>query len=107
MEQVPGWEIIGEVGEFATLWAALQHVHPDVLLMDWELPGLLGSEAICNFKEICPQMAVVAMSSQIDARKTALDAHADAFVSKGDPPEAIINTLRSIANSTFPATHID
>ena len=36
-----------------------------------------------------------------EARQAALTAGADAFVSKGDPAESLLRTLRAIAEGTY------
>lgn len=107
LEHEPAWKIIGEAVEASSLWTTIQSCCPDVVLLDWELPGLDQAEDISKMRDYCPDIKVVALSSQVDSRKSAQRARVDAFVSKGDPPEAIINALQSIAKSTLQATNID
>jgi DNA-binding NarL/FixJ family response regulator len=43
----------------------------------------------------CPALQVVALSGRPEARQAALDAGVHAFVSKGDPPEVLLEAVRS------------
>jgi DNA-binding NarL/FixJ family response regulator len=40
LEQEPDLSIVGEVGDVAGLMERVAALHPDLLLLDWELPGL-------------------------------------------------------------------
>ena len=68
---------------------------PDLILLDWELPGLPGGALLQLLHDFCPRLQVIALSGRPEARQAALDAGADAFASKGEPPErllAVVNT---------------
>jgi DNA-binding NarL/FixJ family response regulator len=66
-----------------------------VLLLDWELPGLPPEELLARVRSLAPQLRVVALSSRPEAEAGARRAGADAFVSKGQPPECLLDTLRA------------
>jgi len=42
-----------------------------------------------------PGLAIIALSSNPESRRAALAAGADAFVSKGDPPEWLMDSIES------------
>jgi hypothetical protein len=44
----------------------------------------------------CPDLCVIALSGRPEARQAAIYAGADAFVSKADPPERLLMTIRSV-----------
>jgi CheY-like chemotaxis protein len=69
---------------------------PNVVLLDWELPGLHKSDFLMRVRSHCPETKVIALSSKFEARQEALAAQVDAFVSKTEPPERILLTLRSL-----------
>jgi DNA-binding NarL/FixJ family response regulator len=90
----PEVEIIGEAVDSTGLLDWVKVVCPDVILLDWELPGLPGVDLLPQLHDFCPRLRVVALSGRPEARQAALDAGADAFASKGDPPErflAVVN----------------
>ncbi|MCL4535543.1 MAG: response regulator transcription factor [Bacteroidetes bacterium] len=104
LEQEAGLEVVAEAGEAACMLALLEAVHPDLLLLDWELPGLDASLSrvrtrramLSSLRALCPGLSVVTLSGRPEVRRAALAAGADAFVSKGDPPEHLLATLRGI-----------
>jgi DNA-binding NarL/FixJ family response regulator len=87
--------VVGEVGEAGELLAQLWATHPDLLLLDWELPGLTAMGSLTILRNRFPALMVVALSGQPEARQAALAAGVDAFVSKTDPPEQLLAVLHS------------
>jgi DNA-binding NarL/FixJ family response regulator len=92
LEQDPRLKVVGEVAEAKELLLAVRTSCPDVVLLDWELPGLSASCTLDALRA-CARLAVVALSGRPEARQAALAAGADAFVSKGEPPENLLTAL--------------
>ncbi len=69
---------------------------PDLVLLDWNLPGRGGPAALEGLRAARHGLAVIALSGRPEARRAALAAGADAFVSKGDPPERLLATLQTV-----------
>lgn len=63
---------------------------PDVILLAWDLPGRGELKLIPSLRRICPSAEIIALSGRAETRQTALEAGADVFVSKGDPPEQLL-----------------
>jgi DNA-binding NarL/FixJ family response regulator len=94
LEQEPHITISGEAAD-ATGLLLLVAQHPaQVLLLDWELPGLPPEHLLrlVHFEQ--PALRIVAMSSRPEARTAALAAGAAAFLSKGAPAEAVRSVLQ-------------
>jgi DNA-binding NarL/FixJ family response regulator len=72
-------------------WA--KAAQPDLVLLDWELPGLPAVSLLPLLQSHRPGLHVIALSGQPEARQAALEAGADAFVSKGDPPEGLVAAI--------------
>ena len=96
-EQEPGLIIVGEAAQNDDLLAGIARARPDLLLLDWELPGLSAAPLV---QRLHPAVKVIILSSRPEARRAALDAGADAFVSKGDAPECVLEAIRSLAPKT-------
>jgi DNA-binding NarL/FixJ family response regulator len=94
LEQEPGVDVVGEVAEAECLLAEVRLARPDLLLLDWELPGLPVADLLSCLRSLCPDAKVVALSGWPEARERALATGAHAFVSKGDPPERLIAIIR-------------
>jgi DNA-binding NarL/FixJ family response regulator len=104
LEYEPGWRVVGEAAEANSLLSQVEVTQPDLMLLDWELPGPSvtnaspgsGSRLLSALRAHCPHLRVIVLSGRPEARQAALAAGADAFVSKGDPPEQLLTTLRAI-----------
>ncbi len=91
----PGVVIVGEASEAAGLRALIQSTRPDVVILDWELPGEDVDGIIAEAKDEQSQPHFVVLSHRFRARQHVLAAGAEAFVVKGDPPEQLMSILRS------------
>ena len=94
LEQEPGIYVVGEVAEAQTI-LGLAAAQPDLVLLDWELPGLPAADLVLALRSRYVHAKVIALSGRPEARQEALDAGVDAFVSKGEPPEYLLATLYS------------
>jgi DNA-binding NarL/FixJ family response regulator len=94
LEQQADIEVVGEAAEANVLLSIIQAVSPDLLLLDWELPGAgangSGARLLRRIRTCCPRVSVIVMSGRPEASTMALDAGADYFVSKADPPESLL-----------------
>jgi DNA-binding NarL/FixJ family response regulator len=91
LEQDPQLSVVGEAAAAEGLLAQVRAAHPDLLLLDWELPGLQAADPLLPaLRALCPRLSVIALSGRPEARRAALAAQANAFVSKGDPPERLL-----------------
>ena len=85
--------VVGEAIEADELLAQVETARPDIVLLDWELPGLPRHDVLPALRARCPRLKVIALSGRPEARQAALAAGADAFVSKGDPPEQLLAAM--------------
>lgn len=93
------WPLAGPVQEAASGQQAVQLVEtfePDVVLMDIRMPGMDGVEATRLIKSQRPQVKIIALSMYAEYAADAAAAGADAFVSKGQPPEQLLATLAAV-----------
>ncbi len=93
LEQQPELAVIGEAPDSAQVLAQAAVRRPDVVFMDWELPGMPARDLLCALHEAAPGVRVIALSGRPEARAAAVKAGAEGFVSKGDPPETVLATL--------------
>lgn len=93
-EQQPGWTVVGEVEDAQALLDAVHIDCPDIVLIDWELPGIPAEELLALIRQQCPCLGVVFMSGKLELRSMALLAGADIFVYKADPPEKLLEQIR-------------
>jgi len=91
--RLPGIEVVGEVVDAPGLLDDVEQSCPDLVLLDWELPGLGHVEFMDVIRSCCPRLLVVALSSQFEAPQAALSLGMDAFVSKFHPPEKLLAAI--------------
>jgi CheY-like chemotaxis protein len=93
------WHPLEEVREAANGTEAVQAVEefqPDLILMDARMPSMSGLEATRQIKAKWPQIKIIILSVFADYQALAMEAGADAFVSKSDPPEKLRVALKDI-----------
>lgn len=93
LTQQPGLQVVGEAAEGGRLLAQAEASSPDVILLEWELPGLAQAGGLPALRALCPSAHILVLGSRPGARQAARSAGAGAFVSKGDPPERLLAAL--------------
>lgn len=96
LEQEPQLQVVAEAATANGLLISLEKTAVDVLLLDWDLPGLPIRHLLRLLRMEWPQLRIIAMSSQPEARRPALQAGAAAFLNKGAPPETILSLLAAL-----------
>ena len=104
LEKQPNVVIVGEAVNADDLLSQAKAKHPDIILLDWDLPGLTTSNSLPSLREICPEMSVIALSGHADAKQGALGAGADDFASKVDPPERLLAKIRKCSQRRRPSS---
>jgi DNA-binding NarL/FixJ family response regulator len=95
LEQEPWASVMGEAGEVESLLAQAEASRPDLVLLDWGLQGSESLDLLPTLRSRCPGLAIVVISGRLGAEQDAVEAGADAFVSKADPPEQLLAAIRS------------
>lgn len=93
LERQPGLEVTGEAIDAGDLFIQVEATRPDLVLLGWELPDLSAADSVSALRGVCPDVHVIALSGRPEARRVALLAGADAFVSKTDPPERLLAAI--------------
>ena len=93
LTQQPGVRVIGEAADGEELLAQVRVKAADLVLIDWELPGLVEAGGLPALRSLCPTLQVVVLSGRTGVRSAAQSVGVDAFVSKGDPPESLLTAL--------------
>jgi CheY-like chemotaxis protein len=91
-------EIVGEAGSGAEGITKAQHLRPDIVLMDLEMPGIDGVETIKKLMEMNNALLVVVLTAfDTDDRMIgAIEAGAQGYLSKGAPREEIFNAIQVV-----------
>ncbi len=94
----PGIEIAGKAENGVEAVRLARELHPDVILMDLEMPELDGLAAARRVKLMAPDIRIIALTIHGDpeTRQKARQAGVDAFVEKGAPIEELIRAIRNL-----------
>ncbi len=95
------WPLIGETQEAANGQEAIQRiqqVQPDLVLMDVRMPVMNGLQATQHIKRHWPQIKVIVLSMYGDCQVDALAVGADAFMSKDESPENVLDRISQVLN---------
>ena len=94
--QEPGMNVIGIAVRSESLIRQVKATVPDILLVNWDLPGQHVVEQIAQLRTLMPRLKVVVLSVRPEVRSPALAAGADAFVNMTVPPEELLDALRTV-----------
>jgi len=90
-------EVVAAVGDGAAAVPACQEHRPDVVLMDYRLPGLDGVQATTALREACPDTAVVCLTASANTREieALYQAGAIACLTKDQELDEIVGAIKS------------
>jgi DNA-binding NarL/FixJ family response regulator len=93
--------IVGEAQSGEDAIDQSQKLHPDVVLLDLDMPGMDGVEATKRLRQVDENIRILILTASVeyDRIEEALEAGASGYVLKTAPIEKIGNTLIEIASS--------
>jgi DNA-binding NarL/FixJ family response regulator len=94
-EEGIGLTVVGAASDTAELLALVKTIQPDLLLLEWELPGIVSSELMRTLMTEV-SLTVIVMGCDPEAKQEALAAGAYAFIYKGDQPEKLLTLLQTL-----------
>ena len=98
LEHQPDFEIVGQASTpESTLAQVCQHP-PDVLLLDWNLPGLHPQQLLAALHQCCPNTLILATSVKPEHKSSAAKFNVNAFLLKQLPPDQFISELIAAVN---------
>jgi DNA-binding response OmpR family regulator len=100
LEQQTDMPVAGEAADADSLLKWLTANRADVLLLDWDLPGISGKDIITILRSLSPDMKIIVMDSSPQTKQPAMEAGAHDFVSKGEPPEILLAALNNVLPET-------
>lgn len=92
--------IIEQAAEAETLLVQIGQACPWLLLLDWHLPGMRATVLLRVVRNVCTGIRIIIMSERLEDKPKALNAGANGFVLKSDPPDALIALLRALLGDT-------
>jgi DNA-binding NarL/FixJ family response regulator len=99
LSAVDGYELVGDAGTGAEAVRAAVTLHPHVVVMDIQMPGMTGIEATREIGRVAPDVAVLMLTMFEDDESVfaAMRAGALGYVLKGAAPDDMIRAIASVA----------
>ena len=98
LNEEPGVKVVGEASESEGLRALIMTTQPDLAILDSDLPGQSFTELLAEIKAQDDAPRLIVLARDPGNRQRVLEAGADAFVVKGDPPEKLIAAFREVTS---------
>ena len=94
-----GWEVVGEASDGVEVVDKFKKLHPDVVMMDIVMPKRSGIDAVREILALDAgaRIAMVSALGQEALVMEALQAGASDYIVKPFKPEAVVATLRKVA----------
>ena len=98
----PGLEVVASIGDGSEAVAVVREQRPDVVVMDYRLPGLDGVQATAAIRAAVPDVAVVVLTGEVAPRELEAlrDAGAAACLSKDQELDDIVRAIERAATVT-------
>jgi len=92
-------ELIIEARDMEHVMAQLEDAHPDLIILDWELPGRPTRERISILRALVPDLKIIIINSKPELQQQVLAEGADAFVCKTDPPSRLLEVIQNFCHN--------
>jgi DNA-binding NarL/FixJ family response regulator len=107
--QAEGCTVVSHYGSVEEALKRIEKDDPDVLLLDVELPGQSGIDALPRFKKLLPETHILILTvyEQDNLIFRALGNGASGYLTKDTPPERIVAAIREVMEGGGPmSAHI-
>ncbi|HEY7705956.1 MAG TPA: response regulator transcription factor [Gaiellaceae bacterium] len=97
----PDVEVVASVENGNDVVQLCKEHRPDVVVMDYRLPGLDGVQATAALRRACPEVAVVCLTASANVREmqALTEAGAVACLTKDEELDDIVAAIRNAAGS--------
>jgi DNA-binding NarL/FixJ family response regulator len=92
-----GFVCAGAFGSVEAALPALPATRPDVLLLDIQLPGMVGEEAVPKLREACPALEILMLTVFSDRGRifASICNGANGYLLKSTPPAKLLDAIQS------------
>jgi DNA-binding NarL/FixJ family response regulator len=98
LEEKAGIQVIADASTSSELLLQVRSCCPDLILLDWELPGLDPEKLVKLLLKICTSLYIIALSSRPQMKPEAFKAGVRQFICKSEPPEQLLAALDNCYN---------
>ncbi len=100
------FEVIGSFDDCSQVMEDIETASPDVVLMDINMPGINGIEAVGKIKKIFPEQPILMLTAFDDDKNifNAIAAGANGYILKNSPPEKLLFAMQEVMEGGAPMT---
>ncbi|HWY34481.1 MAG TPA: response regulator transcription factor, partial [Nitrosopumilaceae archaeon] len=100
LENEPGFIITGSYSSYEEAQSKLSFDTPDIILLDVQLPGVRGVDAIPGLKKLLPavQVLILTVYESEEIVFTALKNGASGYLTKNTQTDKIIESIKEVLN---------
>jgi DNA-binding NarL/FixJ family response regulator len=100
----PGYKIAGSYPSFEDAAKRISHDDPDVILLDVELPGISGIDALPKLTKLVPDAYILILTVYEHEMLVfrALGNGASGYLTKNTPPERILSAIQDVMEGGGP-----
>ncbi|MFW6374294.1 MAG: response regulator [Thermodesulfobacteriota bacterium] len=100
LREVSDFQVVGEAQDGRHALEQADTLHPDIVLMDVNMPHISGIEATRIIRERHPHMPVIGLSMHVDqaVAQSMREAGAEAYLTKDGPAETLVETIRKMVH---------
>lgn len=104
IQHTPGFEIVSSYPDTIEVLSKLENNLPDVILMDIQMPGSNGIEAVAVIKEHFPTIQIIMQTVFDDEERIfdALCAGASGYFLKNAPPASLLSAIKEVHEGGAP-----
>lgn len=104
IDSTPGFQCQAAYADGPTALKQIPGNRPDVVLMDINLPGMLGTECVQRLKALAPDVPVLMLTVYDDSEQIfkSLMAGATGYLLKRTPKDKLLEAIREITNGGAP-----
>ncbi len=98
IESAEGFVCVGAFGSVEEAAPLLGGARPDVLLLDIQLPGMAGDQAIELIRAACPAVEILMLTVFSDRSRvfTSICSGAGGYLLKSTPPAKLLDAIRAV-----------
>jgi DNA-binding NarL/FixJ family response regulator len=89
-------ELITEARDMDHVLAQVEDAHPDLIILDLELPGHPTRERISVLRALAPKLKVIVINTRPELMPQVIAEGADAFICKKDPPDRLVDSIQKL-----------
>jgi DNA-binding NarL/FixJ family response regulator len=92
----PGLDVVGEASDSQELLSQLESTRPNLLILDWELPGQSAADLLAALSTRDGRFQIIVLGNSRELQPDVLAAGADCYVSKNEPPRRLLAAIRAM-----------